>query len=90
MSGETVWQRDESWVGAEVEDSFVMVNIDSGKYVSLNVTANAVWQALETPATTQAIEQAVLNRFAVDEDQCRHSVGALLAQMQATGLAAPR
>ena len=49
MSG-TIWQRSDQWIGTEVEDSFVMVNIETGKYVSLNPTANAVWRALEIAA----------------------------------------
>jgi len=41
--GDRRWARSDDWVGSEIEDSFVMVNIDSGKYVALNPTATAVW-----------------------------------------------
>ena len=36
---EPLWARSDDWVGSEIDDSFVMVNIDSGKYVALNATA---------------------------------------------------
>ena len=35
---ETIWQRDDNWVGAENEDSFVMVNIDTGAYATNRLT----------------------------------------------------
>ncbi|MEY2927543.1 MAG: hypothetical protein RL367_2020, partial [Pseudomonadota bacterium] len=40
---DTIWQRSESWVGSQIDDSFVMLNIEVGDYVSLNATATDVW-----------------------------------------------
>jgi hypothetical protein len=85
-----VWQRDENWVGSEIEDSFVMVNIETGKYVALNITANAVWQLLEEPRTQQEIEQALCSRFAVDAEACTKSLVPLLGQMRELEIAAPQ
>lgn len=85
-----VWQRDENWVGSEIDDSFVMVNIDTGKYIALNSTANAVWSALEQPRTQDEIEAELTQRYAVEPDQCRESVGKLLEHMRELQLAAPR
>ena len=84
------WQRDDNWVGSEVEDSFVMVNIDSGKYVSLNATASAVWQALETPATQTDVEARVRAIFDMQAERCHESVTRLLDEMRRLELAAPR
>ena len=89
MSG-LVWERDENWVGSEIEDSFVMVNIDTGKYVSLNPTASVVWNALEQPCTPDAIEAELRQRYAIDEAACRSSVARLLEEMRELQLAAPR
>ena len=86
---DSVWQRDENWVGSEIEDSFVMVNIETGKYVALNTTANAVWQLLEEPQTQQQLEVALRHRFAVDEAACRQSLLKLLEKMRDLQLAAP-
>lgn len=85
-----VWQRDENWVGSEIDDSFVMVNIDTGKYVALNLTANAVWSALEQPRTQDEIEAELTRNYKVEPDQCRESVGKLLDRMRELQLAAPR
>lgn len=89
MTGET-WQRDEGWVGSEIDDSFVMVHIESGRYIALNPTANAIWNALETPRSAGEIEAVLRARFAVDEDACRAAVTRTLDEMRTLQLAAPR
>lgn len=81
MSGQ-FWTRSEDWVGSEIEDSFVMVNIDSGKYVALNRTATAVWEALASPVDQATIERAMCEAFVVSPEDCHRSVTALLGQMQ--------
>ena len=87
---DSVWQRDENWVGSEVEDSFVMVNIETGKYVALNLTANAVWQLLEQPRTQSELEAALQDNFSVDPAQCRTALVPLLEQMRSLELATLR
>ncbi len=76
-----LWARSDDWVGSEIEDSFVMVNIDSGKYVALNPTATAVWEALASPSNQAAIERALRETFEVSPEDCHSSVSALLGQM---------
>lgn len=84
------WQRTEDWVGTEVEDSFVMINMETGTYLTLNRTASAVWDALETAKTQGEIEQGLLDRFDVSAEDCHAAVTTLLAQMQDLKLANPR
>ncbi len=86
MSG-TMWQRTEEWVGTEVEDSFVMINMDTGTYLTLNRTASAVWDAIETPRSQDDIERTLHERFDVSAEACHASVTALLKQMQDLKLA---
>ena len=82
-----VWQRNDNWVGSQIEDNFVMVNIDTGKYVSLNSSAGAVWQALEQPRTQAEIESGLLANYEVDPATCTQSVTGLLEQMRDLQLA---
>ena len=89
MSGET-WQRDENWIGSDVEDSFVMVHIESGRYVALNRTAAAIWTALETPRAVPEIAAALRESFDVDEAECHAAVERTLEEMHGLQLAMPR
>lgn len=83
---ETRWSRSDDWVGTEVDGSYVMVNIETGKYVALNETAHAVWQALESEADEGAITQYLLQRFDVPAEQCGAAVAESLATMRGMSL----
>jgi Coenzyme PQQ synthesis protein D (PqqD) len=84
-----IWKRDENWVGTLIEDSLVMVNIDTGKYVSLNSSANAIWEALEQPRSQSDIVNELMAAFDVDEVACTRSVTGILEKMRGLQLAAP-
>ena len=84
------WQRSDDWVGSEIEDSFVMVNIETGNYVALNSTAAAIWNALETPLAEDAIVGALTAAFDVDEAQCRAALPAALESMRKLDLVSHR
>jgi hypothetical protein len=84
---EPLWERSDDWVGSEIEDSFVMVNIETGKYVALNQTANAIWDAMETPVDQPTIERALCDAYPVSPEDCHRSVTAMLVQMQDLQLA---
>ena len=85
----TLWQRTDEWVGTEVDDSFVMINLETGTYLTLNATANAVWDMLETPQTQDAVEASLLDQFDVTAADCTTAVTTLLTRMHAMKLAAP-
>jgi hypothetical protein len=89
MSG-TIWQRSDQWIGTEVEDSFVMVNIETGKYVSLNATANAVWKALETDRDEDELCDVLTGEFDIGREECRQAVDNVLERMRALEIAAPQ
>ena len=80
------WRRNDNWLGSEVEDSFVMVDIETGNYVALNVSAAAAWEALASPRTEAEVVQELRARFDVPADICTASTGALLGRMQGLGL----
>lgn len=86
---DTVWQRSADWVGTAVDDSFVMIHLETGTYLMLNRTASAVWAALETPQTQQSVEDGLLRRFDVSVEECRKAVAALLERMRDLQIAAP-
>jgi hypothetical protein len=85
----TAWQRREDWVGSQVDDRYVMINLESGEYVALNETATEVWMLLEEPRDADTLVDRLTASFAVDRDACRRSLDALLADMQAKQLAEP-
>jgi len=81
------WARNDDWVGSEIEDSFVMVNIHTGSYVALNPTAHAIWDVMATPQSPQQIEAALMAQFNVTADTCSAAVARTLGEMEIQQLA---
>lgn len=77
-----LWVRRDNWVGTQVEDQFVMVNIDGGEYVSLNATATAIWNALEQPVSEDAIVERLRGGFEVEPEQCAAAVTRVLGELE--------
>lgn len=86
---QTKWTRNSDWVGSQIEDSFIMLSISNGHYVALNQTARAIWDALETPATSTEIETSLLAQFEVEPDVCAAAVQRVLQDMEANKIAHP-
>ena len=83
VMSDTNWVRSDDWVGTEIDGSFVMVSVESGKYVALNETAHAIWTALERRRTIprsrtiwangsmSAVRRAMMSRCATRWKRCR-------------------
>lgn len=82
----TKWQRSQDWVGTQVEDQYVMIHLESGRYVALNESAWEAWEALEEPRTAEAVLEALQQRFDVDTETGARSVDTLLERMQSMEL----
>lgn len=76
-----IWFRSEDWVGTTVDGSYVMVNVESGKYVALNETALAIWHALEIPRSDSAIVDYLRGRFDVSAEVCEEAVARAITHM---------
>jgi hypothetical protein len=85
----TNWQRNDHWVGTQIDDAFVMLDFESGTYVSLNKTATDVWNALEQPTSAENIVDVLTERYDVSGDQCAAAVDRVLADFQAKRLIQP-
>jgi DNA-directed RNA polymerase delta subunit len=49
----------------------VMINVNTGKYVSLNETGKLLWQLTEQPVTFDNIVTEFLKRYQISEEDCR-------------------
>ena len=78
----TTWQRNNHWVGTQIDDAFVMLDFEAGTYVSLNKTATDVWNALEQPTSAENIISILTERYEVSGDQCAAAVDRVLADFQ--------
>lgn len=75
------WKRRDDWVGTQVEDHFVMINVESGRYIALNDTAAEAWHLLEEPSDQATIAAAMTRVFDVDTQTSEQSVSSLMDRM---------
>lgn len=85
----TRYTRSDDWVGSQVDDSFVMLHIDSGDYIILNETALAIWNSLATPRTQSEVVEALLDEYAVERAACEAGVSRTLDEMSRMRLVEP-
>ena len=86
---EVVWQRRDC-VSAEVEQSLVLLDLDTLLYHSLNQTAGAIWELLAEPRTAPELVTALCDRYDVTPEQCRASVDRTVQKFQEAGLISPQ
>ena len=80
------WKRRDDWVGTQVEDHLVMINVESGRYVALNDTAAEAWRLLEEPRDQEALVTALTGTFNIDREACAQSVSELMERMRSLEL----
>lgn len=85
QTANTLWSRHDC-VSADVEGSLVLLDLEKLVYHSLNATASAVWQALETPSTVSSVTARLTSRFQIDSEHCHQSVTRLLHELEALNL----
>lgn len=82
---EAVWERRDC-VSAELDDTLVLLDLESLSYHSLNKTAAAAWEILAEPRTESSIVEALCSRFDVTPERCRVSLVSLLHTLANKGL----
>jgi len=75
------WQRVDGWVGSDIEDSFVILNIEGGDYVSFNTSAKDIWEALAQPVSQNEIVAQLTAKYDVDAETCLPSVQSVLDEL---------
>ena len=67
-------------------DEVVVINLDSGRYYSLEGAGAALWEALVAGAPLEAVSEAVEARFAGERAEIDSAVAAVVAELEAEGL----
>ena len=55
---------------SEVGDELVMMDIESGQYITLNKVASIIWQQLEKPIKVNDLVLMLIKKFEVSEEEC--------------------
>lgn len=78
--------RNNNTLSGRLKDELIMMDIQKGKYFSLNHVATRIWDLLEVPMNLKEICDILVVEYKVDEAQCSEEVGELLNEMMKLGL----
>ena len=68
-------------VASKLDDELVMIDIDLGKYFSMNSIASSIWEYIDTPKTKEEICDELLNEYAVGRATCTQEVTLFLEEL---------
>jgi len=74
-------RKPEAITGA-LHDHLVMLDIQKGKYFSLNPVATRIWELLEKPHTIAELCKSLIEEYDVAPDQCQQEVEEYLSEMK--------
>jgi hypothetical protein len=90
LSMNSVVQRAEGFVTAEIDNEVAMLNIDQGTCYGLNKVGSHVWNLIGDPKRVGEICDDLLRKFEVERSVCEQQVLELLENLRAEGLVQTR
>lgn len=80
------YSRNSKTISGRLHDELVMMDLEQGKYFSLNPVATRVWDLLEKPMDSAEICSVLMDEYDVNAEQCVIEVEELLEEMGKLGL----
>jgi hypothetical protein len=78
--------RNSGTITGRLHDEIVMMDIDQGKYFSLNPVATSIWDLLEKPLNISELCARLEEEYDVDPEECKRDVSEHLKEMSRLGL----
>lgn len=82
----TRYSRNSKTISGRLHDELVMMDIDQGKYFSLNPVATRIWDLLEQPLDLEGVCAILVDEYEVEAERCIAETGELLEEMLRLGL----
>lgn len=80
------YQRKTSAISGKLEDELVIMDINQGKYFSLNPVATRIWEILEQPMELISLCDLLREEFEVEPEQCKIETTECLNELIKIGL----
>lgn len=78
----TLYIRNSKTISGRLHDELVMMDIEQGKYFSLNPVATRIWDLLGKALTIKELCNQLQAEYHVDEKQCHQEVSVYLMEME--------
>ena len=78
--------RNSKTISGRLHDEMVMMDLDQGKYFSLNPIATRIWDLLEREMSLEELCSLLREEYEVESHQCLDEVSEHLEEMKRLGL----
>lgn len=85
-AGTVKYGRNSKTISGRLDDELVMMDIEQGKYFSLNPVATRIWELLESPRSLEDLCDILMDEYDVEKGQCSNETEACLTEMDSFGL----
>jgi hypothetical protein len=80
------YSRSNSSISGRLDNELVMMDIEAGKYFSLNPVATRIWELLENPRSLDELCLLLQKEYDVSEVRCRQETEACIKDLIGFGL----
>jgi hypothetical protein len=84
--GTTRYVRNSKTISGRLHDELVMMDIDQGKYFSLNPVATRIWDLLLKSSEIKEVCSLLMDEYEIDAERCQTEVSELLEEMVKLGV----
>ena len=77
--------RKKDTISGRLHDELIMMDIDKGKYFSLNPVATSIWEILEQPLSIANLCEKLLEAYDVEAEKCKLETEAYIQEMVQLG-----
>ena len=81
-----IYIRNNDTISGKLHDEQVMLDIEKGKYFSLNPVATKIWELLEQPMDLKDLCSKLMEEYDVDAEKCMAETSEYLEEMAKLGL----
>lgn len=74
MNLQSVISRSEDYLSNEIDGEIVMMNIETGAYVSLNPTGKSIWDLLNEPTSIDVIINSLIEEYNISKEACENDI----------------
>ncbi|WP_194776164.1 PqqD family protein [Pararhodonellum marinum] len=80
------YQRKEDVISGKLQEELVMMDLEKGKYFSLNPVATRIWELLENPLNKQELCSILMEEYDIASEVCEKDTLSYLEEMTKLGL----
>ncbi len=80
MNSDSIIQRNPDILASKLDEDYVMMDMESGRYIGTNPVAARIWELIEEPLSFEALIDALLKEYDISREQCIQDVSAFLKE----------